>query len=82
MMTVRVRLFAFLRDAAGVEACHVVLKPGARGLEVKARLIEQYHPLEGWMSCARLAINNEYRPWETSLHDGDEVALIPPVSGG
>ena len=81
-ITVHVRLCALLRDVAGTEACRMVLQAGASGLELKARLIEQYHRLDGWMACTRLAVNGEYHPWETTLRDGDEVALIPPVSGG
>ena len=81
-IAVQVRLCALLRDVAGAEACRMVLPSGASGLELKTRLVEQHHRLAGWMSCTRLAVNSEYQPWETALHDGDEVALIPPVSGG
>ena len=81
-MTVTVRLFAFLRDAVGLEQCQLMLAPGASGLDARAVLVCQYRQLRGVIHAARLAINSEYQPWETSLQDGDEVALIPPVSGG
>ena len=82
MMTIQVRLFASLRDAAGIEECRLELAPGARGLDAKATLVQQHRRLKGLMESARLAVNQEYQPWETPLHDGDELSLIPPVSGG
>jgi len=81
-MDLRVRFFAMLRDAAGTEECWVILGPGARGADAKTILAERYPRLAGLIEYARLAVNQEYQPWETSLHDGDELALIPPVSGG
>ena len=81
-MDVRVRFFAMLRDAAGLEECWVVLGPGARGVDAKTLLVQRYHRLDGLIGSTRLAVNQEYQPWETLLHEGDELALIPPVSGG
>ena len=81
-MDVRVRFFAMLRDAAGTEECGLVLGPGARGVDAKTVLIERYPRLDGLIGYARLAVNQAYQPWEAPLHDGDELGLIPPVSGG
>lgn len=81
-MKVRVRFFAMLRDAAGIEECWLTVGESARGHDAKAALIEQYPRLLGLIDYARLALNQEYRPWEASLGEGDELALIPPVSGG
>ncbi len=82
MMTIQVRLFALLRDAAGIEECQLELAPGARGFDAKATLVQHHRRLKGLIEYARLAVNQEYQPWETPLHDGDELSLIPPVSGG
>ena len=71
-----------LRDAAGVEECWLVLGPGARGVDAKTLLVQRYPRLGGLMNYARLAVNQEYQPWDASLRDGDELGLIPPVSGG
>jgi len=71
-----------LRDAAGTEECWLVLGPGARGAEAKAVLTARYPRLNGLLDAARLAVNYEYQPWEAPLRDGDELGLIPPVSGG
>ena len=81
-MDVSVRFFATLRDAAGVEECRVVLRPGARGADAQTVLVEHYPKLAGLIGYARLAVNQEYQPWEAPLADGDELGLIPPVSGG
>ncbi len=81
-MDVRVRLFAMLRDAAGTEECWLALAPVARGMDAKTALVARYPRLNGLINYARLAVNQEYQPWETPLSDGDELGLIPPVSGG
>lgn len=81
-MNIKVRFFAWLQDAVSTPECWLVLGPGARGFDAKAALIERYVQLSGLIDHARLAVNQEYRPWEASLHDGDEIGLIPPVSGG
>ena len=81
-MDVRVRFFAWLRDAAGCDECWLTLQPGTKALEAKVALVARYERLSGLIDTTRLALNQEYRPWETLLHDGDELALIPPVSGG
>ena len=71
-----------LRDAAGTEECWLALAPEARGLDAKRTLVTRYPRLDGLIDYVRLAINQEYQSWEAPLHDGDELGLIPPVSGG
>ena len=71
-----------LQDAAGTEECWLALGPEARGVDAKAALIERYPRLNGFLGSARLAVNQEYQAWEAPLHNGDELGLIPPVSGG
>ena len=81
-MQVRVRFFATVRDAAGAEECSLVLEPGARGTEAKMVLVNRFPRLAGLIEYTRLAINQEYQSWEALLHTGDELGLLPPVSGG
>ena len=81
-MEIRVRFFATLRDAAGTDECRVALESGARGVDAKTILVARHPRLAGLVEYARLAIHQEYQPWDTLLRDGDELALIPPVSGG
>lgn len=81
-MEIHVRLFAMLRDAAGTDACRLALGPASRGTDARMALVHRYPRLEGLLTAARCAINQEYQPWEAQLHEGDELAVIPPVSGG
>jgi molybdopterin synthase catalytic subunit len=72
---IRVRLFAGLREQAGWSE---------RELDEIARVADVWPALDLGEEPAGLlyAVNREYAERERALHDGDEVALIPPVSGG
>ena len=76
-MHVRVRLFAGLRERAGADEVEIELPEGARVADALERLAE----VTGGMRVV-MAINQEYADPDTSLAPGDELALIPPVSGG
>ena len=79
-MCVHVRLFASYREAAGVNRLDSTLPSGA----TVARLMELLeHQVPGLLQTRGLvAVNHAYVRPDSVLHDGDEVALIPPVSGG
>jgi molybdopterin synthase catalytic subunit/molybdopterin converting factor small subunit len=76
-MRVRVRLFAGLRERAGTAERELDLFDGAKAGDVWAALELGEEP-PGLL----YAVNQEYAPPERELADSDEVALIPPVSGG
>ena len=76
-MRVRVRVFAALREQAGFSERDVELPEGARASDVWPSL--DLGPPPAGVLYAR---NTEYVAGETPLVDGDELALIPPVSGG
>jgi molybdopterin synthase catalytic subunit len=76
-MRVTVRLFAGLRERAGAGERELELPAGSRVADVWAPLALGDEP-EGLL----YAVNKGYAPAERRLSDGDEVALIPPVSGG
>ena len=81
-ITIRVRLFAGLREAAGWSQQEVSLPAGAAVADLLAQ-IEQTTPdliLRGRPVYA--AVNQQYVERDYPLGDGDEVALFPPVSGG
>jgi molybdopterin converting factor subunit 1 len=82
-MTVTVRLFAVLRERAGSDAIEVELDDGATVAEALARLAErpELGDLLDRMPVA-MAVNRDYADSSTSLAAGDELALVPPVSGG
>lgn len=81
-MRVRVRLFAVLADAVGGREVTLDLPQGATGEELFAALAAAHPEVAGYRSVLRLAVNQEYVPWDHPLRSGDEIALIPPVSGG
>lgn len=76
-MNVRLVLFAGLRQEAGFKRETVSLPEDA----TVGDLLECRVPnLKG--RTFYVAVNEEFAQWDTVLHDGDEVALLPPVSGG
>ena len=81
-MTITVRLFATLREAAGVDVCRFTFPSGAVGRDVHTALQGRYPGLQRLLASARMARNLDYQAWEAPLRDGDEVCVIPPVSGG
>lgn len=82
-MTVRVRLFAILRERAGRDWLEIELAPGATVADAVERLAatEPLAELFARMPL-RLAVNRAYAGPETPLHADDELALVPPISGG
>ena len=80
-MRVVVRLFASYREAAGVGRSEIELPPGATVKDAIAQIVGR-HPLIAEGRSVVIALNREYVDGDAPLHDGDEVALIPPVSGG
>jgi molybdopterin converting factor subunit 1 len=82
-MNVRVRLFAILRERAGRDAVEVELPEGATvadALRELARLPGLEEPIA--RMPVRMAVNREYADAGTRLAADDELALIPPISGG
>lgn len=78
-MTVRVRLFAQLRERAGASELELELPEGARVRDALAA--EPVAALAGGLPLV-MAVNREYASEDARLSPGDELALIPPVSGG
>ena len=82
MVQVRVRLFARLRELAGAGGFEVELADGATAADLYSELRRRAPELPAERGSVRVAVNQEFGGWDGVLHDGDEVALIPPVSGG
>jgi molybdopterin converting factor subunit 1 len=82
-MEVEVRLFAMLRERAGSDAVTVELPEGATVREAMNALARE-HGLEELIAAMPvvMAVNREYAVEDDALSAGDELALIPPVSGG
>ena len=81
-MLVHVHLFALLRDRAGIGELKLPLPDGATVESAVESLMRQYPAMQGAVSKVCYAVNREYANGQTPLNDGDELALIPPVSGG
>ncbi len=81
-IAVRVRLFARLREQSGTETEALQVPPGANLGEVYDVLRRKHPALEADRKAVRGAINRELSDWSAIVSDGDEVAFIPPVSGG
>lgn len=78
----RILFFAQVKDAVGVPEMALSV-PGQPGVdEVWTKLIEAQPKLAPFRKTTRLARNGEYADAATKFADADEVALIPPVSGG
>lgn len=80
-MKVTVRMFGHYRDVAG-DGQTVELPSGATVRGLAAQLAAGHEKLTLLTTHCRAAVNEEYMPAETVLRDGDEVAFIPPMSGG
>jgi molybdopterin synthase catalytic subunit len=81
-ITVTVRYFAILREHLRRSQETVTLPAGTTAGEVYPRIIEDQPRLAGLQRSMMLMVNEEYVRPNQPLADGDEVAFIPPVSGG
>jgi molybdopterin synthase sulfur carrier subunit len=81
-MRVRVRLFASLREAAGVPEARLDLAAGSTAEDAWGRLAGEYPALAPRRGSLAVSVNRRYAAFETALQDGDELVFIPPVSGG
>jgi sulfur-carrier protein len=81
-VTVTVKLFAAYQEACGVTELQMDLPAGATVVAVRDRLIQTHPQLAQWRDVTRFGVNLAFVTPETPLQPGDEVALIPPVSGG
>ena len=81
-MQVRVLLFGVLKDVTGHASEQVTLPEGATLHDLVARYQSQFPRLRELGPSLALSINQEYAAAGEALHENDEVALLPPVSGG
>ena len=81
-MRVTVLLFARLRDIIGASELQRDLPDGATARTLWETLAGQHPELSGYASTVSTAVNEEYSNIDAALQDGDDVAFLPPVSGG
>lgn len=78
--SVSVRYFALLREERG-EGEETVQTTAANATELYAELRAR-HGFSLSPESVRLAVNDEFAAWDTTLEEGDTVGFLPPVSGG
>jgi len=81
-MTVRIKFFAAPREAIGAGEIEKELAVGATVSKLMELLVEEYPALRAYIRSIRVAVNRVYADMQTELHDGDQVACLPPVGGG
>lgn len=81
-MNLAIHLFASARDAVGRRELSLAVPEGTTVEGLLQRLVSDYPRLAGHTGTLAAAVNQEYADRNTTLRDGDEVAFIPPVSGG
>lgn len=81
-MRIQVRLFAMQRETAGTKLLHLELPIGATVEDAWAAVVEVVPALAPGRRSLRFAVNGDYVRPDAHLADGDELACIPPVSGG
>lgn len=81
-MRIRVKLFASVREIVGHKELMLEVPVGFKAAELLHRLASEYPRLRPLLPSLKIAVNQEYTDMERVLNEEDEVALIPPVSGG
>jgi len=81
-IAVRARFFARLREQAGTDSESVEVERGSTVADVYAALRKAHPALDPNRESVRIAVNQEFADWDVIVAAGDEVAFIPPVSGG
>lgn len=79
---VKVKFFAAPREALGSDEMELELPAGSTVDDLIDTLQERYPVLEAYTRFLSVAVNRAYVGMRTELHDGDEIACLPPVGGG
>ena len=81
-MHVTIRLFARLREVAGASELAREVPEGATASDAWSALVGEFPSMAGYSRTVACAVNEEYARLTAPLKDGDEIAFLPPVSGG
>jgi molybdopterin converting factor subunit 1 len=79
---VQVRLFATYREIVGSQGLTWSARDGLTVRELVDGVVAKYPRLAGHRDTMLVAVNHDFAPTDRILQEGDEVALLPPVSGG
>jgi MoaE-MoaD fusion protein len=81
-MKVRVIYFGMLKDAVGRQIDEVTLPEGSTLGDLVQDRIQHTNVIDNFRKVLAFSVNQEYAQLSTLLKDGDEIAMLPPVSGG
>lgn len=81
-MKVRVLYFSVLKDLTGTEESDINLPEGATVADLLADAFQRWPALQAWDASLLVAVDQTYAKRGTPLHEGAEVAVMPPVQGG
>jgi molybdopterin converting factor subunit 1 len=81
-MKIKLKLFAFFRQALGTSELQYVLREGATAKDLLDEIVRKHPSLEKSRDHVVVTVNKQAVHFDSVLHDGDEVAILPPVSGG
>ena len=81
-MTVKVLFFASCRDLVGASEQEMTLEEGSTVADLISGIASEHARFIEMAPSLMVSVNHNYVERETELHDGDEIAFIPPVSGG
>jgi molybdopterin converting factor subunit 1 len=81
-MHITVKLFALIREKAGTDTVRLEIPEGSSVTQALAVLQDQYPVLQPYLTRVRLSLRMNFVDPKAILCEGDELAIIPPVSGG
>ena len=81
-MTVRVRFFGNLTEHFADETETMLVATGSTPRDLRRAMVERRPAAASALEVAMMAVNQEYTEGDDALRDGDELAFLPPVSGG
>jgi sulfur-carrier protein len=81
-MKIKLKLFAFFRQAFGANDLQYEIRTGATARDLLDDIISKHPTLEKSRDHVVITINKQAVHLDAPIHEGDEVAILPPVSGG
>lgn len=82
MISFKIQLYSVLKSKLRAKSVDLETQPGITVSEFLDLACEQYPAMAPYRSVMRLAVNQTYSQDSSIIQDGDEIAIITPVSGG